>query len=71
MRKANHSDKQLEIAAELGIHHPSTVEMSYDILVGSQTKATFIEIKAKPHQDSDNFEELNMYYLTGIGGRDA
>jgi hypothetical protein len=71
MRKVNHSDKQLEIAEELGIHHPSTVEMSYDILVGSQTKATFIEIKAKPHQDSDNFEELNAYDLISIGGRNA
>lgn len=71
MRKVNHTDKHLEIAEELGIHHPYTVEMYYDILVGSQTKATYIEIKATPYQDSDNFEEFNVYYLTGIGGRNA
>jgi hypothetical protein len=71
MRKVTHYDKQLEIAEELGIHHPCTVEMYYDILVGSQTKATYIEIKAPPHQGSDNFEEFNVYYLTGIGGRNA
>lgn len=71
MRKVNHTDKHLEIAEELGIHHPCTVEMYYDILVGSQTKATFIEIKAKCHQDSDNIEEFNAYDLISIGGSNA